>query len=167
MKPIWAPWRMEYILDEQRHDSSEASCAFCIGVDDGMDTERLVLWRGIHSFVIMNRYPYNNGHLLISPFRHVADLCDLTVAENMEIAELVCLSRQVLQEAMSPQGMNIGLNLGTAAGAGIADHLHWHLVPRWQGDTNFMPVLGETRVIPQHLVATYELLSEVFKGRTT
>ncbi len=155
---------MEYILDDKRHDPDSSCCAFCVGSESGKDAERLILWRGVHAFVIMNRFPYNNGHLLIAPFRHVADLCELTGEENREIAELICTCRQVLQEAIAPQGMNIGLNLGAAAGAGIADHLHWHLVPRWQGDTNFMPVLGETRVIPQHLVSTYELLSGVFKG---
>ena len=165
MKPIWAPWRMEYILDEKRHDPSECSCAFCIGESESEDSERLVLWRGEHAFVIMNRFPYNNGHLLVAPYRHVADLCDLDDVENQEISRLICTCRLVVQEVMSPQGMNIGLNLGAAAGAGIADHLHWHLVPRWQGDTNFMPVVGETRVIPQHLVSTYELLSKAFKRR--
>ena len=164
MKPIWAPWRMDYILDEKRHCSSD-ECAFCVGDAVDFDADRLVLWRGQHSFVIMNRFPYNNGHLLVAPYRHVADLCDLLDEENRELSEMICLCRDVLQEAMEPQGMNIGLNLGTAAGAGIADHLHWHLVPRWLGDTNFMPVLGETRVIPQHLAKTYEMLSEIFVRR--
>ncbi len=165
MKPIWAPWRMDYILDESRRCTTGNSCVFCLDADTGCDKDRLVLYRGQHAFVIMNRFPYTNGHLLVAPYRHVADLCALNADENSEISDLICRCRQVLQEAMSPQGMNIGLNLGEAAGAGIADHLHWHLVPRWQGDTNFMPVLGETRVIPQHLATTYELLLELFSGR--
>ena len=166
MKPLWAPWRMDYILDENRRCAPKENCVFCIGDDTDCDAERLILWRGQQAFVIMNRFPYNNGHLLVAPFRHVADLCDLNPEENREISEMICLCRNVLQEVMSPQGLNIGLNLGEAAGAGIADHLHWHLVPRWQGDTNFMPVIGETRVIPQHLATTYELLSEAFSRRT-
>ncbi len=165
MKPIWAPWRMEYILDESRHCAGPSDCVFCIGADRAGDADRLVLHRGEHLFVIMNRFPYNNGHLLVAPYRHVADLCELTPAENRETTETICLCREVLGETVFPQGMNIGLNLGAAAGAGIADHLHWHLVPRWQGDTNFMPVLGETRVIPQHLATTYELLSDAFSRR--
>lgn len=164
MKQIWAPWRMEYILDDDRH-SRRGGCAFCVDEDTGADAERLVLFRGEMSFVIMNRFPYNNGHLLVAPYRHVADLCALTTDENREISELLCQCREVLVESMQPQGMNIGLNLGEAAGAGIADHLHWHLVPRWPGDTNFMPVLGETRVIPQHLSSTYDMLSAAFARR--
>ena len=165
MKALWAPWRMDYILDENRQSSAKTDCVFCIADECGDDSEKLILWRSKMAFVVMNRFPYNNGHLLIAPYRHVADLCDLSVDENREISDMICLCREVLMEAMSPQGMNIGLNLGAAAGAGIADHLHWHLVPRWQGDTNFMPVLGETRVIPQHLASTFELLSNTFSRR--
>lgn len=165
MKPLWAPWRMDYILDENRRCASKNDCVFCITDEPDCDCERLVLYRGLHAFVMMNRFPYNNGHLLIAPYRHVADLCKLSTEENHEVFNLICRSREVLQATMNPQGMNIGLNLGEAAGAGIADHLHWHLVPRWQGDTNFMPVLGETRVIPQHLETTYTLLAEAFARR--
>lgn len=162
MKPIWAPWRMEYILDK---DDRPDGCVFCLANSDSADSERYILHRGQNAFVIMNRYPYNNGHLLVAPYRHVSDLGDLSVSDNHEISDLICLCREVLQEVMQPQGMNIGLNLGAAAGAGIADHLHWHLVPRWQGDTNFMPVLADTRVIPQHLDETYETLRKVLDRR--
>ena len=165
MKPLWAPWRMDYILNKEGQPEQSDDCVFCVGPVSDTDAERLVLERGKHAFVIMNRFPYNNGHLLVAPYRHVADLVDLTPEENLELFELICLSRVILQETMSPQGLNIGLNLGAAAGAGIADHLHWHLVPRWQGDTNFMPVLAETRVIPQHLAVTYNLLATAFSGR--
>ncbi|PLX98449.1 MAG: HIT family hydrolase [Desulfuromonas sp.] len=162
MKQLWAPWRMEYILDESRHNQAVDSCVFCLDESAGTDHERLVLLRGERAFVVMNRFPYNNGHLLVVPYRHVADLCELSDPENSEISQLICRCRSVLQQTMNPQGMNIGLNLGAAAGAGIADHLHWHLVPRWQGDTNFMPVLGDTRVIPQHLEESYQVLLEAF-----
>ena len=165
MKPLWAPWRMDYILDKEARSAPSEDCVFCVDATDADDAERLVLARRRQAFVIMNRFPYNNGHLLVAPYRHVADLCDLSADESRELFDLICLSRQVLQEVMAPQGMNIGLNLGAAAGAGIADHLHWHLVPRWQGDTNFMPVLGETRVIPQHLAVTYDMLAAAFSGR--
>jgi len=164
MKSIWAPWRMEYILDENRH-CQNTDCVFCIGEETDCDPEKLILWRSNQTFVIMNRFPYNNGHLLVAPYRHVADLCELTTDENREMSDLICLCREVLQETMAPQGMNVGLNLGAAAGAGITDHLHWHLVPRWQGDNNFMPVLGETRVIPQHLATTFDMLSKAFSRR--
>jgi len=165
MKPLWAPWRMDYILDEKKRCEPKSGCVFCIDTETDCDADRLVLFRGEHVFVIMNRFPYNNGHLLVTPYRHVADICDLLAEESQELFGLICLSREVLQETLAPQGLNIGLNLGEAAGAGIAEHLHWHLVPRWQGDTNFMPVLAETRVIPQHLATTYELLSAAFAGR--
>ena len=162
MKPIWAPWRLNYILDK----SPKEGCVFCLG-DEASDRERLILCRGERAFVILNRFPYNVGHLLVAPYRHISDLCDLDPEENRELTELICLSREVLKETMAPQGLNIGVNLGEAAGAGIADHLHWHLVPRWQGDTNFITVLGETRVIPQELSATYEMLSDAFAGRNS
>ena len=164
MKSLWAPWRMDYILDENRNCPLN-DCVFCLDEGTSSDKDRLVVFRGDQAFVIMNRFPYNNGHLLVAPYRHVADICDLSDDENNEIAKLICQCRAVLQQEMNPQGLNIGLNLGAAAGAGIAAHLHWHLVPRWQGDTNFMPVLSETRVIPQHLQATYEVLDRAFKER--
>lgn len=166
MRPLWAPWRMDYILDENRRCTTKTDCVFCLDSSTDCDAERLILYRGEYAFVIMNRFPYNNGHLLIAPFRHLSDLTDLKPEETREMSDLICLSREVLQECISPQGLNVGLNLGEAAGAGIADHLHWHIVPRWQGDTNFMPVLAETRVIPQHLAETYELLTCCFARRT-
>ncbi|PLX80333.1 MAG: HIT family hydrolase [Desulfuromonas sp.] len=162
MKPLWAPWRMDYILDKDRDPDA---CVFCVGDDPVDDPARLILHRAQSGFVVMNRYPYNNGHLLVAPYRHVADICQLSAEESGELFGLICLCRDVLQETMQPQGMNIGLNLGAAAGAGIADHLHWHLVPRWQGDTNFMPVLAENRVIPQHLEETYQSLQVAFARR--
>ena len=164
MQPIWAPWRMEYVLEDKGEKSTQ-ECVFCVGNDVSLDQERQVLFRGNHGFVVMNRYPYSNGHLLIIPFRHVCDLNELTAEEGGELFQLLNLAKEVLLEKMSPQGFNIGMNLGSAAGAGIPGHLHWHLVPRWQGDTNFMPVVGELRVIPQHLKRTYDILAEGFNGR--
>lgn len=164
MQPIWAPWRMEYVLEDKTSTSSE-QCVFCVGEDREEDRERQILYRGEHGFIVMNRYPYSNGHLLILPFRHVRDLSELTEEEGAELFRLLTLAREVLQKTLSPHGFNVGMNLGSAAGAGIPGHLHWHIVPRWQGDTNFMPVVGELRVIPQHLQRTYDMIAAGFAGR--
>ena len=165
MQPIWAPWRMEYLLkDKDKKDAQ--GCVFCVGDDTSGDAKRQILYRGEHGFIVMNRYPYSNGHLLILPFRHLCDLSDLSVAEGMELFQLLTLAKEVMQEKLSCQGFNLGMNLGSAAGAGIPGHLHWHVVPRWQGDTNFMPVVGELKVIPQHLHRTYDILAAGFIGRS-
>lgn len=160
MKRLWAPWRMDYIGGQTPADG----CIFCLGERAAEDAERLVLLRGERSFVMMNKFPYSNGHLLISPYRHTADLDELDEEETLEMHRLLCRSRQVLQACMHPQGFNVGMNLGQIAGAGVADHLHLHIVPRWSGDTNFMPVFADVRVIPQHLYATYRILLEGFAG---
>jgi len=167
MKPLWAPWRMEYITGDKTDASAENSCVFCVGSSTQQDEQRQILHRGELAFVVMNRFPYSNGHLLVVPYRHLADIGELSVDERAEMFELVCLAQQALQEVMNPQGFNLGMNLGAAAGAGIAAHLHWHVVPRWQGDTNFMPVIGELRVIPQHFQRTYELLLAAFRRRVS
>jgi len=167
MKPLWAPWRMEYITGDRGDGEAGDGCVFCIGDTTDRDQQRQILQRGRHAFVVMNRFPYSNGHLLVIPYRHLSDISELNADERAEMFELVCLSQEVLKEVMNPQGFNLGMNLGTAAGAGIAAHLHWHVVPRWQGDTNFMPVVGELRVIPQHFQRTYELLAEAFAGRVS
>ena len=164
MQPIWAPWRMEYVLEDKQKTPVD-ECVFCIGRDVTQDQGRQVLYRGYYGFIVMNRYPYSNGHLLIIPYRHVFDLTDLTTEEGTELFQLLSLAKEVLLEQLSPQGFNLGMNLGSAAGAGIPGHLHWHIVPRWQGDTNFMPVVGELRVIPQHLKRTYDILADGFSGR--
>ena len=165
MQPIWAPWRMEYI-QEDKSQKAKQGCVFCVGSDVSLDRERQILYRGEHGFIVMNRYPYSNGHLLIIPFRHVCDLNELSPEEGKESFQLITLAKEVLSETLSAEGFNIGMNLGSAAGAGIPGHLHWHIVPRWQGDTNFMPVVGELRVIPQHLQRTYDTLAERFSGRS-
>jgi len=158
MECLWAPWRMEYIAGGK---SSE--CIFCIGEDTGNDSERLVLWRDEFAFVMLNRFPYTNGHLMVAPYRHTSDLNAIDGEEARQVHELLCLSRTVLDAVSQPEGFNIGLNLGKVAGAGVEDHLHYHLVPRWNGDTNFMPVFADVRIVPQHLEETYALLGEAFR----
>lgn len=160
MKQLWAPWRMTYL--QCKDERPESDCVFCVGDKGEQDVCRLVLYRGRRAFVMMNKYPYTNGHLLIAPYRHISDIADLSEEESAEMHRLLVMSRKVLQQAVMPQGFNIGMNLGRIAGAGIADHLHMHLVPRWTGDTNFMPVFADVRVIPQHLEETYALLVEGF-----
>jgi len=160
MKQLWAPWRMSYILGES--EKPERGCIFCVRDIHGEERERLILYRGENVFVVMNKYPYTNGHLMIAPYRHTADPGELTEAEALEMHRLLVMCRRVLQERIAPHGFNVGMNLGQIAGAGIADHLHLHIVPRWSGDTNFMPVFADVRVIPQHLETTYEHLVSAF-----
>ena len=156
--PLWAPWRMDYILGPKPD-----SCVLCLPPDDlSHDEERLVLYRGKTAFVIMNKFPYNNGHIMVAPLRHVMDLPLLAAEESTEIMELLKQCTTILREFFTPQGINVGLNLGEAAGAGIRDHLHFHLVPRWNGDSSFMAVMSETRVIPDHLASTYTKLKPLF-----
>ncbi len=159
---MWAPWRMSYITAEHDHGFTGTGCVFCDlpAADD--DERTYILFRGTKSFVIMNLYPYNNGHLMVVPFAHVDSLMALDSGTTSEMMDLAKLSERVVIDAMKPQGFNIGINQGRAAGAGIADHLHLHVVPRWAGDTNFMPALSDTRVMPQHLDDTYALLRPGF-----
>lgn len=157
MDRLWAPWRMEYILDEK-----PCGCVFCLGRDGDDDRKRLVLHRTPHSLVMMNRYPYVNGHLMAAPYRHTGSLHDLPPEELLDLMESVRHCQSILDNEMHPGGYNIGLNLGSAAGAGIADHLHVHVVPRWQGDTNFMTVVGDVRVLPEALDAQYVRLQALF-----
>ncbi|MFO7956115.1 MAG: HIT domain-containing protein [Candidatus Brocadiia bacterium] len=157
MDRIWAPWRIDYV-SQPRKDSE--GCFLCAAAQRNRDEEDLVLWRGTHSLCVMNRWPYNNGHLMIAPLTHTADLADLSDEVLLEQMRMLRRARKVLGEVLSPDGFNVGINLGAAAGAGLADHLHWHIVPRWNGDTNFMPVLAETKVIPQSLTELWRLLRE-------
>jgi ATP adenylyltransferase len=156
---VWAPWRMAYIMGEKTD-----GCIFCDKPRQQRDAENHLLWRGDTAFVMLNRYPYNNGHLMIIPQAHVASLTQLTPAQRAELFELTAMGESILQRVLQPQGFNIGLNLGAAAGAGIAEHLHIHVVPRWAGDTNYMTVVGDIRVIPQHLDETYQLLVTHFQA---
>ncbi len=157
MDQLWAPWRLEYIQGPEND-----SCIFCLGEETAADQTSLVVARGTHCYVIMNRYPYSNGHLMISPYRHLSDSAELVVDEVVEIHQLMVRSQSVLREEFAAQGFNVGWNIGQAAGAGIADHIHMHIVPRWAGDGNFMPILADVRVIPQHIEKTYSLLVKAF-----
>jgi ATP adenylyltransferase len=159
VKVLWAPWRMEYILGQDK----TPGCIFC--PEPGEDlAERLILFSGRYSRIMMNKYPYINGHLLVSPLRHTPDLNELTPAEMLDLLSKVRESLAILKKAMSPDGFNVGLNLGVVAGAGVESHLHFHIVPRWNGDTNFIPVFAEVRVIPEHFRQTYERLAPHFRA---
>jgi ATP adenylyltransferase len=141
-------------------------CIFCGVTPRGADLEeRLVLAVTRHSLVMLNRYPYNNGHLMVAPRKHMADLDRLSASARAELGETLRLSIGILRRELRPDGFNVGLNLGRVAGAGVADHLHWHVVPRWSGDTNFMPVVAETKVMPQHLLESYARLAPAFARR--
>jgi len=157
VKRLWAPWRMEYILQPKQE-----GCIFCDKPKQKKDRENLILFRGEKNFVIMNYYPYNNGHLMIVPYRHISDLSDLTEQEQHEMMALVIKADSILRKALKAQGSNIGMNLGSVAGAGIDDHLHFHIVPRWNGDTNYMPVIGHTKVLSQGLYETWDTLKKYF-----
>ncbi len=162
---LWAPWRSAYVARKPR---SVAPCIFCFGrLGAAARRRRLVLYAGPLALVMLNRYPYNNGHLMVAPRRHVSSPELLTREESIELAAILGHSVQRLRVAYNPDGLNVGLNLGRAAGAGIADHMHWHLVPRWDGDTNFMPVIASTRVLPQSLAETGALLEPLFKAIDT
>jgi len=166
---LWAPWRLEYILGEKDAAQSYRSedlppgadpgCFLCQATPPGDDRQRKIVARGEHVVTLLNRYPYNNGHLLVAPRRHVARLDELGEAAERELFQTITRMTGLLERAMQPQGFNIGLNLGRAAGAGLPGHLHWHIVPRWIGDTNFMPAIAGIHTIPQSLEALWELLT--------
>jgi ATP adenylyltransferase len=159
MKVVWAPWRMEYVGSDQENEG----CIFCPGNDRTQDEKKLILYRSDWSIVLMNRFPYSNGHLLIAPLRHTSSFDSLSPDEKLDLLNMVERSASVLRDVMDPAGFNIGMNLGKVAGAGVEDHMHFHIVPRWSGDTNYMTVLGEVRIIPEHIQATYEKLLPFFK----
>jgi ATP adenylyltransferase len=154
---LWAPWRLDYIKGPKPDE-----CIFCAAVDAGDDAGRYVLARGDHCFVMLNAYPYNSGHLMVSPTAHVPSIEDLPDEHTLELMHLIQRSLAALRGAYSPEGFNIGINQGKVAGAGFDDHVHMHVVPRWGADTNFMPVIGSARVLPQSLDDSYETLSRLF-----
>jgi len=158
MDHIWSPWRMIYM---QSHNK-EPGCVFCNELARGNDAESLIVFRGQRVFVILNRYPYTSGHLMIVPYVHAATLEELDADTRLEIMDLLAQSIQVLEEIYHPQGYNAGINLGEAAGAGITGHVHFHVVPRWVGDTNFMSSLGATRVLPESLEDTCRRVSQAW-----
>ncbi len=154
MERLWAPWRIGYILS----DKKEQGCIFCNALKVNNDEEKLILYRSKHSFIIMNLYPYNAGHLMVVPNRHLSSPLELTDEEQLDLFKLVNLGIRTIQKVMKPEGFNLGMNLGKTAGAGIDDHIHIHIVPRWNGDTNFMPTISDTKVISEALKETYKKL---------
>lgn len=158
MKRLWAPWRMTYLKANKTE-----GCIFCQKAAERRDRENLILWRGQSGLVLLNLYPYNNGHLMVTPYEHVPSIENLSPETLADLMGMVQKSLAVLRKAMNPNAFNIGINLGAAAGAGIADHMHIHVVPRWNGDTNFMPVLGETRVVPDFLENSYDQLLQAWQ----
>ncbi len=160
MDNLWAPWRMQFIEDLR---DNPGGCFLCEYAQAGDERERLVLCRLEHTYVVMNRYPYNNGHVLLVPKSHQGKLVDLTDDEHRELSYLNAQAVEILQEQLGAEGVNCGINIGRVAGAGIIDHVHLHVVPRWNGDNNFMPVLSETRSMPEYLENTYDKLVERFK----
>ena len=169
---LWAPWRLAYIAGNQETQEAELqrllaggdpSCFLCRGAAGGDDRQRLVVQHGQDSLTVLNRYPYNNGHLLVAPARHVARLDELTAEESLELLQTITQMVGLLERTIRAEGFNVGLNLGQIAGAGLPGHLHWHIVPRWSGDTNFMPVSAGIRVIPQSLEALWEILTKELK----
>jgi len=166
MKNLWSPWRSNYI-DSFKEKQSDGQCIFCAAVDkDAAEMDNLVVHKSKHTIVMMNLYPYNNGHLMIVPKRHLGSLEEITPEESHELMDEILLAEKVLQKIYSPQGFNIGANLGRAGGAGIEDHVHFHIVPRWNGDTNFMPAIGEVKVISQDLAETKKRLIAGYKEIT-
>jgi len=152
---LWAPWRMAYVREAGK---PSAACIFCAKPAEDADAENLIVWRGAHTFVILNLFPYTSGHLMIAPYRHTHDLASLTDAEWSELGVLTRLCLHALTREYHPDGFNVGFNLGRAAGAGIEGHLHMHIVPRWHGDTNFMATVGDARVLTESLEQTYTRL---------
>jgi ATP adenylyltransferase len=158
MEHLWSAWRLPYVTGGAKSDA----CVFC-AAQSSPDAASLIVFRGSTSFVILNLYPYNNGHLMVVPNRHIASLAAATHDELCEMIELTQRAEVALGEAYAPHGMNVGINLGKPAGAGILDHLHIHIVPRWNGDTNFMTVIGQTRVLPEELPQTAERLRPILE----
>ena len=157
LEPLWAPWRRDFVTGEK-----PPGCIFCRFVGESDDRGNLVLGRTEYSLAVLNRFPYNNGHLMVVPRRHIADFTQLTEPELVDSNRLLQTALRIVEGVYRPQGANLGMNLGADAGAGILDHLHWHLVPRWRGDPNFMPVVGGTKVMVEHLDQTWEALRPRF-----
>lgn len=156
---LWAPWRGSYVTGAEKKPEG---CVFC-GKQSQTDGESLIVYRGKHIYIVMNLFPYNNGHIMLIPYRHIADITDFTPEESAEMAHLEQLAVKVLRQVLSCEGYNMGYNIGAAAGAGVASHLHQHIVPRWFGDTNFMPVVADTKVISEHMEVTFKKLKEGFE----
>ena len=160
MKALWAPWRMEYILGKK-----EPECIFCSYPKKNNDRDNLILYRSAHNFVMMNKYPYNNGHIMVVPYIHTSTIDNLTDEILLDFIKVTQRSLKSLKEIFRPEGFNIGINIGAVAGAGMEEHVHLHMVPRWAGDTSFMSVLGEIRVIPEYIMETYDKLYPIFNKK--
>ncbi len=160
MDYLWSPWRYQYIANIHNNDG----CVFCIDTTTARDPEQLILFRGQHHFIILNLFPYTCGHLLVAPYQHLSALSELSVDQSLEMMELAQKAVSALEEVYHPDGFNLGMNLGKCAGAGVDQHVHFHVVPRWCGDANFMTVSGETRVLPETLETTYHKLKPLFVG---
>jgi ATP adenylyltransferase len=158
MKQLWAPWRIQYIKGPPPE-----GCVFCVLPGEGRDRDHRIVYQGRRVFVILNTFPYNSGHLMVVPYRHVADLGALQDDEALELVHLTTAAMEAITGTYGAEGFNVGLNLGRAAGAGIVDHVHLHVVPRWVGDTNFMPVLGEVKVLPEDLAVTHDRLAKALQ----
>ena len=170
MKRLWSPWRSQYIATFAREPRRNRSvsrrrrdCVLCTAARARKDERKLVLWRGKHCFIIMNRYPYNSGHIMVVPYKHASSLTRLADDEHLEILHAIQRSLKALESTVSPHGFNIGVNLGRASGAGIDDHVHYHVVPRWSGDTNFMPVFADVKVISEDMKRTWRRLRKAMK----
>lgn len=159
MQRLWTPWRMEYIVSDK-----QSGCIFCSALAQQNDRETYIVYRAQHSFAMLNKYPYNNGHLMIVPYQHSADLNALGSETQLELMQLIARATQWLTTSSKPDGFNIGMNLGKAGGAGVTEHLHFHVVPRWVGDTNYMSIVGGTRVIAEWLDDTWQRLRQVIEA---
>ena len=161
MDYLWSPWRMEYIQSPKTNEG----CIFCNGLQQVDGPENLIVFRGTKAFVMLNRYPYTSGHLMVVPYEHKPSLELLETSSRLDIMDLAAKALQVLKELYSPQGFNLGMNIGGAAGAGVLDHVHLHIVPRWAGDTNFMSAIAQTRVLPELLEETFRKVQAAWEGK--
>ncbi len=157
---MWAPWRMEYIKGHSKAPKSASTCILCGLTEQADGEENLILTRTKHAYVVMNRYPYTNGHVMVVPLRHTDDFASLSAEEALDLMKLMQRAVSAMQNTIRAQGFNIGMNIGRVAGAGIDEHLHFHVVPRWNGDTNFMPVLADVNLVNDHLIPCYRMLRE-------
>mgnify|MGYP003973423773 CR=1 FL=1 len=162
IQKLWAPWRMEYI-DGIEMDKKEV-CIFCEKPAENEDEKNFIVYRGKTCFIILNKYPYNNGHLMVVPYKHTSELADLDSETKLELMNLIELTMKAIRNVMRPDGFNVGINFGRTAGAGITSHLHIHIVPRWNGDTNFMPIIGSAKIISEALADTYKKLKNAFEN---
>jgi ATP adenylyltransferase len=163
MDRLWAPWRAKYIESFSNEESKEKECLFCEKAKSNDDEKNLVLFRGETCYIIMNLFPYNSGHIMVVPYKHTSSFSSLTEEEMLELMKVIKKGISALEIALKPHGFNIGVNLGRVSGAGIEDHIHFHIVPRWNGDTNFMPVISETKVISELLSDTYKKIKSALE----